>query len=140
MQFATTTDLASLAVPAKALQGVSAPDQDAALAAASAKLASRMAPRWIVPFTSWGDDLRRYTCDVAAWDLARRRGVDPEDPAIRNLKEAHDEAIAWAEKCGAGTVVPVLLVDSTPAEDEGGPEVASDDPRGWYPTATEDDL
>lgn len=130
-QYASTSDLASLAMPASALQAVTTDDQNRALQRASAKLSSRMVPAWMPPFTSWGDDLRGYTCDVAAWDLLSKRGAPPDDPGIQIYAKRHDDAIKWAEDVGRGVIVPRDLVDSSPTEDDGAPEVSSAAQRGW---------
>lgn len=131
MQFASAAELASLALPAAALQGVSSDDQNKVLQRASAMLASRMGPKWVPPFVSWGDDLRGYTADVAGWLLIKRRGVNADDPAIGVAAKAYDDALKWADDVGAGTIIPIDLVDSTPTEDDGSPEVSTETPRGW---------
>lgn len=107
---------------------------------ASAKLSGRMAPHWEPPFTSWGADLRGYVADVAFWELlTRERGVDPEAPDMKNFLRASDEAYAWADAVGQGTIVPTGIVDATASEDDGAPDVASQPVMGWMQTSRDGD-
>ena len=130
--YATSTDLARFGVGALATAGMASGDLDAAMLAAAAVAESYLAVAYTLPLTSWGDDLRRAVCMIAAWDiLGGNRGFNPEQGSDTAVRLRYEDAIRWLERVASGAVVPVGIVDSTPTENEGAGYFHSDAKRGW---------
>lgn len=132
--YATAADLTRLAIPAEALEGITVEDQDAALSAASSVADGYLASRYTLPLTSWGDDLRRAVCLIAAYDLMTRRGYNPEG-GDEQLRLRYEDAIRWLERVADGKVTPPAEDSSTAGTSAsaglGSPEVRSGTKRGW---------
>lgn len=131
--YATTADLTKLAIPAEALVGIVAADQDAALAAASSLADSYLASRFSLPLTKWGDDLRRAVCLIAAYDLMTRRGYNPEG-GDANLRLRYDDAIRWLERVADGRIAPAVTDSATSTQTTAGTwgaSVKTNPRRGW---------
>lgn len=134
MAYATAADLTRLALPARALTGIAAPDQDAALEAASSLADGYLAARYTLPLLAWGDDLKRAVSLIAAYDLMTRRGYNPEG-GDEQLRLRYEDGMRWLEQVGKGTISPVGLEESppsaTPAPGDSGPVIAERLLRGW---------
>lgn len=115
-RYADTTDLTRFGLSAAALTGVSTTTQEEALDAASAVLDGYIASRKKLPLTVWGDDLRRYVCHLAAYDLMVTRGYDPNAGNDDNLRLRYQDALDWGQRFSAGRVESPDMVDSTPAD------------------------
>lgn len=83
-----------------------------------------------LPLTSWGIGLRRRVCVIAAYDLLRVRGFNPEGSDAL-VVDAYHEALAWLEKVAKGQLLAAESSDQTPTVTENAPTVDSDDVRGW---------
>lgn len=134
MAYATTTDLVRLGIGAAALTGVSEATQEAALEAASDTADGYMRARYSLPLASWGDDLRRAVCAIAAWDILSVRGFDPTRGNDVSLQVRYEAATTWLKDVSLGRVV-VSGGNTTPTATRharaSGPRVASDRTRGW---------
>lgn len=111
-QYATRSDLTTLGISASALVSVSTGDQDSALQAASELADSYLGNRFELPLTLWGMDLRRCVCTIAAYDLMRVRGFNPEAGDAEVFRDDYKDAIRWLEKVAKGEVTPINVVDS----------------------------
>ena len=132
MAYATRTQLAQGGIGQKFLANVSTTDQDAALDAASRTADLYLRQRYATPLASWGDDLTRLVCHLAAWDLysTRRTPNDTDD----SLERRSDKALSVLKDIGAGKAtlsVPVESESDSWTEALGGAEAVSDEPRGW---------
>ena len=132
MAYATRTQLAQGGIGQKFLANVSTTDQDAALDAASRTADLYLRQRYPTPLASWGDDLTRLVCHLAAWDLysTRRTPNDTDD----SLERRSDKALSVLKDIGAGKAtlsVPVESESDSWTEALGGAEAVSDEPRGW---------
>ena len=129
--YATRAELYLFGIKAAALVGISTGDQDLILEGASRACDSYLEPRYALPLTAWGTDLKRATCAIAAWDLlAAARGYNPEsenDP----IRKRYDDAIKWLVQIRDGSLGLVGAVDATPATVERDIAAYSDEPQGW---------
>lgn len=129
--YATRAELYLFGIKAAALVGISTGDQDLILEGASRACDSYLEPRYSLPLTAWGTDLKRATCAIAAWDLlAAARGYNPEsenDP----IRKRYDDAIKWLIQVRDGSLGLVGAVDATPATVEHDIAAYSDEPAGW---------
>lgn len=112
-QYATTTDLNQIGILAQALVNVPAPALTESLQAASAVCDSYLQDQYILPLTSWGYDLVRATCIIAAWDCLTVRGYSPQSNGDQNIYKRYQDAIAWLEDVAKGTKKPSQIVDSS---------------------------
>jgi phage gp36-like protein len=125
--YALRSDLTTMGLPSAALTGVSTADQDSALEAASRLLDSYLSPKWGVPVPSPNAALKMHTCAVASYLILSVRGYSPEG-VNSTLRQRHDDAIAWATKCGKGEAFPCDQgADATPGDDEAGVLVSTDE-------------
>ncbi len=128
-RYAERSDLVRFGLSADALVGVPTATQDEALDGASSMLAGYIASRRKLPLSAWGDDLRRYTCGIAAYDLMVTRGYQPGAGADEELRRRFDDALAWGKLFAAGGVESPEMVDSTPTD-------ATDERRSFTVTNT----
>lgn len=130
-QYAARSQLAQFGLPSGALTGIATADQDAQLQAASVEADTYIARQKKIPLVTWDLALTKAVCKIAAWDLLVVRGVNPDGPDSV-FEKRHDEAIAWLKMVAEGKVqLGAFTSDSTPHEDEGGPEVWCDELRNW---------
>lgn len=115
MAYATRAELTTLAIPASALGGISTERQDAALEAASRLADGYLNARYRLPLTSYGSDLKRAVCDIAAFILMKARGFSPETADADMLQTAERSAVKWLEGIAAGKISPYGLSDSGPS-------------------------
>lgn len=135
MAYATTTDLARFGLPAAILASIATATQEAALEAASDVADSYLRARYTLPLTSYGDDLKRAVCNIAAWDLLSTRGYDPKAGNDEAVEARSDKAMAWLKDISAGrAAVSGGNTTPTPTRDtrvSSGPVTRSDSQRGW---------
>jgi phage gp36-like protein len=118
-RYATTTDFARLGLPTAATQGIATASIEAALDAFAATMDGYLQARgYVLPLSSWGDDLRRCNCQGAAWDVLRVRGYDPNAGGDEAVRLGFEDAMKWLRDVSAGRVTPSSIVDSTPSTDE----------------------
>ncbi len=132
--YATRTDLQRMGVRAGALTGASTDEQDQHLDAASRWADTFLRARYALPLTGTPDPaLVEAVCARAAWTYLRANGFDAanaSEVAIRDgAKEAEDMLKAVSES-KRHLDIPETESDSFIAY-QGGPEILSDDPRGW---------
>lgn len=131
MGYLTTAELASIGIPSACLSGVSAPDQQAAIDAATATADGYIGTQYDVPLVSWGHDLRWCVARLAAYILITRRGYNPE--ANQAFRQGYDDAIAWLTDVSRGRVMLAATVAGVPTGGTSGaiPYVYSETLRGW---------
>ncbi|MFN7131605.1 MAG: phage protein Gp36 family protein [Myxococcales bacterium] len=130
MPYATRPDLAKHGLSADTLSEIAADAQDAALASASGVVDGYLRARFTLPLLSWGDELRRVVCHIAAYDLMTVRGFDPENPSDINLRQRYEDALRWLRDVANGAITPEL-VDSRPSGTAPRAHVRSHPRRGW---------
>jgi phage gp36-like protein len=147
-------------VMGNALTGIPDADLAKALEASSAEVDSYLRNRFTLPLTTWGADLRRAVCILAAFDVLSVRGLDPQNH--KQLESRRKAVVEWLVKVKDGDATPAgqdangatsspaeapwtlhAEVGSTagpgtfwqPATDEGGSSVvvsySPSIPRGW---------
>lgn len=138
-QYATLAEFGKFGLPGVATSGLDDADISDAIAGASAMADSYIGNRgYSLPLTSWGTDLTRAVCQIAAWDvLVHLRGVNPEDAAHAAIAKGRDDATAWLRDVSKG-VANLSLVDTATARTKTGTArrfviVGSDGSsnRGW---------
>ncbi len=117
-RYATTTDLARVGIAAAALSGVSTAAQEAALDAASALADGYLCSRFTLPLSAWGADLTGAVARMAAWEVLRVRGYDPQAGGDEAVRLGYTDAMRWLEGVQAGRVSPQGVTDATPSVDE----------------------
>jgi phage gp36-like protein len=133
--YATVADLSLYAINEAALADIDPGKIDAALEAASREVDSYIKSQYTLPLTAIGADLIAKTADIAAYRLMKATGYNPESPRDDLFKVAYDQAIAWLEKVGRGSVSPSGLQGSSGTTDGQAhgarPMVVSSSQRGF---------
>lgn len=130
-QYATLDDLNRLGIAPAALRGLDDGTKEAALTAASSLADGYLRSQFVLPLSSWGDDLRRAVVGIATYDLISHRGYDPERLGNEVLRERYDDAIRWLERVAAGTISPAGITDAEPETDNAAPIVYTPPRRMW---------
>lgn len=94
MAYITQDELEDLALPPGAQGGL-----DSAIVLKQIDRAGKEADvylkaRYKLPLLAWGDDLRGWVADIAAFFCLKRIGFNPEAADHKVFKDAHDEALA----------------------------------------------
>lgn len=118
-QYATPTDLTDLGLIGGALSTVSMTTQNAALVAASAIADSYLQSRYSLPLTTWGRDLTRIICTIAAYDLLTSRGFGMTQGSDENIRKRYMDALTWLDEVSKGTTTPSQLHDSSTSTSSG---------------------
>lgn len=127
-RYATPADLDAMSIPSEALSGISDEKQQAALDARSAFADGYLGTRYTLPLIEWDQSITRAVCDMAAWDLLKRRGFNPENPAEAAVRMGFDDAVSWLQQVANQEAHP-RVKESAPVTF--APAVFSDPPRGW---------
>ena len=131
MGYATTDQLYAIGVPAAALADVSVAYVEIGLEAASRFVDSYLRSRYTVPLSSYGADITRATCIVAAYDLMVARGYSP-DSVDQELRNRYLDIIKWLEDIRDGDSSPIdAPVDGGTSASYGVSVDSGDDLRGW---------
>jgi phage gp36-like protein len=131
MAYATRTDFEQLGLPPDALDALDSrvPGSVArALDAASTLADGYLRARYVLPLSSWGDDLTQAVCAVAAASLMMTLGLDPESPTATMIRERSKEARRWFEMVAAKKIHPTVTEGGAPVD---GAVVISPAARGW---------
>lgn len=135
-QFVTKAEVLLGALPASAIVGLSDAQIDFVLQAVSAELEDDLSPHGVLPITPpYPVGLKQLALDMAAPRLLTLRGVDPSNKAVADFFARGKLADEKRARIRAGTGL-AGLIDATPNEAEGAPEVVSDTDRGWPRTGT----
>lgn len=123
-QYATTTDLANLGLPAAALTNVSADVQNAHLLKTGARMDGYLRSEHTFPFTvPYPDELIECNCVMAAYTiLTSARGYNPAD-VDDQFRLRYEDCLTWLRDIGAGRVALAATADATPNTNEGAPRV-----------------
>lgn len=137
--YAVRADLALLGVGARSLVAFSDEEIAEALAAASRFVDGYFRSRFKLPLLSWGRDLARVACTIAAYDLMVARGYNPDAGADANFRLRYEDAQAWLKDVANGRVTP-SVTDSSPGSSVGAPAgvptVYTSSQRGWSSRGT----
>lgn len=136
VSYATTADLTSLGLPAKALAGIGTPAQEAALEAASRVVDSYVGSRYDLPLVSVGSDIKDAVCTIAAVNLMSVRGFAAGVEDAEVLMTRKKDAMTWLRDVAKGLATPSVIdtTDQTkpPTNPQRAPFTAAiTTPRGW---------
>jgi phage gp36-like protein len=132
--YAQVSDFSAFGINENAIRGYDPTKVAKALAAASRDIDGYLDTQFTLPLLTWGDDIKRCCCVLAAWDIVSGRGYNPEAGADKNIKDRYDDRLKWLDKVSKGTVIP-RVTDSTPGGTIGRPGarplMVSSSQRGW---------
>ena len=129
--YATTTDLANLGLPSQLIAGIPSAQQSAALDSASATVDSYLSARFILPLKSWGQDLTRATCELAAWSILSTRGFDPDSGGDAAVRQRFEDTMRWLRDVADERATPAGVVDGSSSGTTIAPKIFTNTPRGW---------
>ncbi len=105
-------------------------DKIAAIEAASLVADSYLSSQFHMPIITWGTDLTRAVCAIAAYELVASLLVFQPDPATNQvLTDRAESARSWLKDISAGRARP-NVVDTAPSAKTAS-RVFSKPPRGW---------
>lgn len=130
--YATADDFDQHGIRQAALPGTVLPaDKLAAIAGASALADSYLGSRFTLPLVSWGVDLTRAVCAIAAFELVSTQvGFNPEAGHNMVLMKRSDDALSWFRDVSHGHCTPAGVTDSSP-KTLGASRIFSNPMRGW---------
>lgn len=132
MGYASRADLEAFGgLPARVLSQVTSTVIAAKLDAATALADGYLRVQYSVPMTTPSGDLKIRVAHIAAYMVLGELGFNPEVNPDQIVVKNYDDAIRWLEQVAAGRVVLTNTDDQTPTVNEYGPDVSTDDPRGW---------
>jgi phage gp36-like protein len=123
-------DITLHALPARATEAMGRDDLVSACIAASTSVEDYLASAYTPPITAWPESVRMHAARLAGAHLLSIRGVDPGGPDALVFDNAKD-SVKWLQRIADGKLKPPGIVDSTPAEFEGGSVVVSSPARRW---------
>lgn len=111
--YASPDDLQRLCLNLSFLSGVTQSERESALEAASDLIDSYLASQFTLPLKKWGQDIVRCNCCIARYDLAVRRGYNPEAGADVNIRTMYEDCIRWLERIADGDATPSVIDSSS---------------------------
>lgn len=133
-QYATIADLKTIGINPVAFQNVADDILNANLLAASEECDNYMQARYRVldsPLASWGSDLKRLVCKIAAYTLMGVRGYNPGAGADVTLRMGYEDAINTLKGVARQSVHLNVVPSFTQGSVQQLPQVRSREPRGW---------
>jgi phage gp36-like protein len=128
MAYITQDELEELALPAGAQGGLSDAIVLKQITRASEEADVYLASRYKLPLLAWGNDLKGWVADIAAFFCLKRIGFNPEAADHKVYKDAHDEALAKLLLVSKRLLHP-NITDS--AKLTRAPRMESQKLRGW---------
>ena len=123
-QYATTTDLQQLGLPAEALTNVSAAIQNDHLLKAGGKIDSYLRSQYTLPLAvPYPDEIILCNVNIASYTLLKWRGFNA-DEMDENFRLLYLDCVNWLEMLNRGEVSLGIDADATPGTSEGGPKVS----------------
>ena len=136
-QYATASDISTLSLTPQAAARFGETAINAQLQAASSTADSYLASQFTLPLQTspqgWDMQLTRAVCAIAAFNLYRQYGLNPNAPDFGAIKSLYDDAIGWLEQVRDEELTP-QYVDSggSPGNvEEGGSFVITATTRGY---------
>lgn len=134
MAYATKADLENY-IPAAAIAGIGDPQIDAALQDASDEADGYLRAQWTLPLIEWSNDLTKFVCYIAKYELMSFRGFKPDGTMDVVFADDAKKARDWLKLVAEQKVTP-NFVDSSSAATTGktsgtGPKVFSARSRGF---------
>jgi phage gp36-like protein len=131
MSYATLADLTTYGLVSSALSTVDSATKQAALDAASERVDGYFRSRYVLPLTSWGEDVKEATVSIAVWILMVRRGFMPTAGADNLIRERYLDAVQWLNRVGRQEIQPNVAPTSAENPAAAAPRVLTHTQRGW---------
>jgi phage gp36-like protein len=126
--FATPAKMKALAGAGAWCAGIPDADCDEQLVTASSLAEDYLQSFYDLPLVSWPPTLEQAVCHIAAYHLTAHEGFDSAN-AGSTPRKLYEDALAWLER--VSKVGAAGIVDSSEDEDDGGPAIYTNSPRGW---------
>lgn len=130
-QYATRSDLEGIGINPVAFQGLSDATVNANLLAASEEADMYLRARYALPLESWGSDLKKLVCKVAAYSLMGVRGYNPGAGADGTIRQNYEDAVRVFEGVARQAVHLDVVVAFREGSKQQIPQVLSHPPRRW---------
>lgn len=115
-RYATLQQLYGLGAPETSFSEVSEDMRESALTAACDVVDSYLSNRFTLPLVTFGGDVTRAVCIIAAYDLLSGRGWNPASTGgdSDQLSARYDSVKDWLRDVARGLVTPVVTDSSAP--------------------------
>ena len=128
-QYASTTDLASVGLPAVALTSIPLAQQDEFLQHAGDLIDTYLQSQYTLPITgalgppnTFPGSLVRCNVTICCYELLTFRGYNP-DEYDQNWRLKYEDCMRWLESLAKGEVSLLPGDDSSPTINEGAPKI-----------------
>lgn len=130
--YCTVAEITTLGINPQAVRDIEVPLKAAAIAAISDKMDGYLSAQFKLPLVAFGADVHMCCAILAAAQLLRARGYDPDsDPSVMENVRSQEQ---WLRDVSRGIVRP-QVTDSSPSAQLGlpsaGPRVLSAPSRGF---------
>jgi phage gp36-like protein len=127
--YADPEDFPKYSIPLQALGTVTEDTKADKLLAISTLADDYLNGAYKLPLPGWGESLRMYVAQMAAWLIVRERGADPGG-RDESFESAYKEGLAWLKSVASG-LRPPGIIDTIPEVDESSSYVITRRARGW---------
>ncbi len=128
--YAGSKEVARLALPPAALEGVDAQVIADLAVASSDECDGYLGAAYTLPLAAWGSDLRMHAAKILGCAIMMHRGFDPAGTDALIVK-GRDDAISWLKGIMKGEIEPPEIIDSEPEVYDAGVYTMSAAKRGW---------
>jgi phage gp36-like protein len=123
-------DITTYGLPKQALGDIDSEQLWSHCVAASVSAEDYIGSAYEMPLTAWPRSLAMHCARLAAANILRDRGTDPEGPD-QTVFDTEKASIRWFEQIANGKLRPPGFVDSTPETFDGGSVVVTNPTREW---------
>lgn len=113
-QYASLADLYKHGAPVRVFGQLDDATKTAGLVSASAKVATFLRARYVLPLLTWDDSIVEATCKIATYDLLSVRGYNPAAGADPNIRDRYVDALVFLEKVQKSQAHPVITSTVSP--------------------------
>ena len=113
-QYATLADLYTYGAPVRVFGQLDDSVKNAALVSASAKVATFLRARYVLPLLTWDDSITEATCKIATYDLLSNRGYNPGAGPDENIRNRYNDALFFLEKVQKSQAHPLVTSTISP--------------------------
>lgn len=113
-QYATLSDLYTYGAPSRVFGQLDDSVKTAALVSASAKVATYLRARYVLPLLTWDDSITEATCKIATYDLLSNRGYNPGAGPDENIRARFADAMIFLEKVQKSQAHPLVTSTVSP--------------------------
>lgn len=113
-QYATIAELYIHGAPARVFGQLATDVLNGGLVSASAKVATFLRARYVLPLLTWDDSIVEATCKIATYDLLSNRGYNPASGPDQNIRDRYVDAMMFLERVQKSQAHPLVTSTVSP--------------------------